>query len=606
MKKNVLAAVTAAGTLAALAVTAGCTDSSASGSGSVFTTVANSTINVNAPINPYNQETNSFSGYNAMQLAWAKNSLTNANAFYPGLAKSWDESSDHTKLTVHLQPKAKWSDGKPVTAADVKTSAAISFTQGGGAFAVQPGAAGGLAAVKVIDSKTVEFDQVAGSHNNAFLRNVLIMNVVPKSVFGSQLPDNVWDLINTATDSKASKKDQSDAENKITALGKKLVDFGPKKDVSAGPFVLVRVNPGEAVLKKNKYFYNADKIGPDKVVIKAYSGNEQIWNYLISGELDAAVYTSTPANVRKKILAHKGNKMIKGFSPVAASLAFNQSVKPFDNVHVRRGFAYLVDRKLTTKIGESVGGTPSQTTTGLVSKAANAWIGQDNVDKLNQYPHDKAKAAKEFKAAGMKKSGKKWLMANGKPFTVDLQAPNGFSDWIAGEKSIASQLTAFGIKSQVKTSADYATYLSEIAEGKYSVGFWLTALGPVTYNAYARLYGPSNGWNLFGSRVKHSPAGKNGNWMGGPETANVPGLGTVNPGELTNQLSQQTPEQQKATILKLAKYSNAQLPAIQIWDYTNIQFINTTRFTHFPGNDSDLLRLQQGVWMQQGFIQPRK
>lgn len=605
MKRTALAAASAVGMLATLGVTAGCTDSSASDSGGVFTAIQ-TTIDANAPINPYNEKTNAFKGYNAMKLAFPKNSLTDANAFYPGLAKSWSESSDHLKLTVKLQPKAKWSDGKPVTAADVKTSAAVSFTQGGSAFAVSPGASGGVSNVKVIDSKTIEFDQSPGSTNNSFQRNVLTMFVVPKSVFGPELPGNVWDLIKTATNPKADKKAQSAAEDKVTKLGKKLVVFGPKKDVSAGPFVLQRVNPGEAVLKKNKYFFNADKIGPEKVVLKNYSGNEQIWNYQIAGKLDAAIYTATPTNVMKKILAKQGNKMISGFSPVAASLAFNQSIKPFDNVHVRRAVAYLIDRKKTTKIGESVGGSPSQTTTGLVSKAANAWVGKDTVKNLNQYPLSTAKATKELKAAGMTKTGGKWMQANGKPFTIKLQVANGFSDWVAGGKTIASQLTHAGIKTQVKTSADYATYLSEIADGKYQLGFWLTALGPATYEAYARLYGPANGWNQFGANVKHSPRGKNGNWMGGAETAKVPGLGTVNPGKLTNQLSQADQATQKKLVGKLMKYSNDQLPAIQIWDYTNVQFVSTSRFTKFPGNDSDVLRLTPGVWMQLGYIQKKK
>jgi peptide/nickel transport system substrate-binding protein len=384
------------------------------------------------------------------------------------------------------------------------------------------------------------------------------------------------------------------------------VEFGPKKDVSAGPFVLQRVNPGEAVLVKNTHFFDADKIAPSKVVLKNYSGNEQIWNYLIAGELDAAIYTATPANVRKKILAKQGNKMISGFSPVAAALAFNQSVKPLDNVHVRRALAYLIDRKLTTKIGESIGGAPSQTTTGLISDAANAWIGQAAVDKLNQYPHDAGKAEAELKKAGMSKKGGQWIQANGKPFTLQLQVPNGFSDWIAGGKSISSQLTDAGIKTEVKTSADYATYLSEIAEGKYQLGFWLIALGPSTHDAYARLYGPSNGWNQFGANVQHSAPGKNGNWMGGAEKATIPGLGTINPGELTNKLAQANEAQQKEIVAKLAAYSNDQLPAIQIWDYTNIQFVNESRFTNFPKNDSDVLRLHPGMWMQLGYIQKKK
>lgn len=602
MRRTAVAAVTVALTLASALAAAGCSDSS--GTGGVFTTIDEEhPINVNAPINPYNQQSNAFLSYDAMYLAWAKNSPTDPNQFYPAIAKDWKLSSDGLKLTVNIQPNAKWSDGTDVTGDDLKVSAAVAFTQGSGAFATSPNTAGGLGAVKVLGPKKVEFDQSAGSKSNTFLRNVLYtMYVLPKSVFGPQLPANFWDEISAATTPGGDPAAQKKAQDDITALGKKLVDFGPKKDVSCGPFVLERVNPGEAVLKKNTHFFAADKIAPQQVVLKNYSGNEQIWNYLIAGQLDGAPYTSTPTNVVQKIMKTKGNSSVTGFSPTAASLAFNQKYAPFDNVHVRRGLAYLIDRKLVTKIGEPASGTAAPTTDGMIDTAAKQWLGADKMAKLNQYANDKDKAAQEFQAAGLKKSGNSWMLADGKPFTVNIQVPTSFSDWVAAGKSISSQLTAFGIASQPITSADYATYLSELAAGKYPVGFWLMGLGPSSYNAYQRLYGSANGWKVFGAQVAHSAPGVSGNWMGGAETANVPGLGTVNPGQLTGQLSQVPAGQQKAIVGQLAQYTNDQLPVIQMWDYQNVNFINNTRFTDWPKNNSDILRLQMGAWMQLGYI----
>lgn len=561
-------------------------------------------IDVNAPINPYNQSSNAFGGYNAMQLAWSKNSLTDPNALYPGLAKSWTVSAGGTKITAHLQPNAKWSDGTPVTATDIKTSAAIAFTQGSGAFSVTAGAAGSLGNVKVLNPTTVEFDEASGTPSNSFLRNVLTMYVLPNSVYGAQLPKDIWSTIATATNPKAGKGAITKAQNTIGALGKKLVNYGPKQDVSAGPFTLRRVNPGAAVLTKNPDYFGADKIAPSQVVLKNFSGNQQIWSYLKASQLDSAPYVATPADVMKSILSVKGNTTVTGISQVSASLAFNQSVAPFDNIHVRRGLAYAIDRKLVTKIGESTSGKASDVTTGIIAASAKTLLGGE-LSKLNPYSLSTSKAAQEFTAAGLKQSGGKWMLAGGKPFTVDIQVPTGFSDWIAGAQSMATQLNKLGIASQVKTSADYPTYLTEIAEGKYDVGFWLTSLGPDMFNAYARLYGPSNGWNTTGNNVTHSPPGKNGNWMGGAEFASVPGLGSINPGVLTNKLNTTKPSEQGPLIQKLAKYTNDQLPVIQLWDYENVQFVNTTHWTDFPPNNDQALRLSPGVWMQLGFIHAR-
>jgi len=38
----------------------------------------------------------------------------------------------------------------------------------------------------------------------------------------------------------------------------------------------------------------------------------------------------------------------------------------------------------------------------------------------------------------------------------------------------------------------------------------------------------------------------------------------------------------------------------------NVQFVNTTRYENFPPNDCECLRLTHGVWMQLGYIQPKK
>ncbi len=90
--------------------------------------------------------------------------------------------------------------------------------------------------------------------------------------------------------------------------------------------------------------------------------------------------------------------------------------------------------------------------------------------------------------------------------------------------------------------------------------------------------------------------------MGSPQTQTVPGVGTVDPGALTNQLSALPLDRQKAAVQKLATISNDQLPVIQLWDYTNVQFLNTNKYTNFPKDNSDVLRLSAGVWMQLGYI----
>ncbi|GAA4232982.1 peptide/nickel transport system substrate-binding protein [Streptosporangium album] len=572
-------------------------------SGGVYTTIdGTKQINASAPTNPFNPVGSVFNGYNGMALAWPKNDPTDPNQFYPAIARSWTVAPDGSAVVIRLQPNAKWSDGKPVTSEDIRVSIGLAYSQGGTAYALDPKAAGAAAKIQVLDEKTIKVTQGA-NHSEMFLNNLLSTVVVPAHVFGPLLPPDFWKTLKIAQGADGSASER--AKSVITGMADKVIAFRPPQDVSAGPFVLERVNPGAALLKRNPYFYDSAAVVPDKVKILNYTSNEQIWNYLIAGKLDNAPFTSVPTAVMDRIRQTGGSRIVRGYSPVVTSLAFNQARKPYDNVHVRRALAYLIDRRQVTKVASPEGGTPAATTSGIHAKAAKAWLGE-GFDSLAPYGLDPAKAAAELKAAGMTRRGGMWAMPDGTPWKVEIHVPASFSDWVSAAQSISSQLNDHGIDAKVITAADYTLYLGDLAAGKYGIGFWLMGLGPAPYNIYQRLFGQANGWQMFGGRLKHVAPGTQGNWMGGPETAEVAGMGRINPGELTARLNYASPDEQKRIVGTLAKVANEQLPVIQLWDYVNAQFVNTSRYTAFPPDDSEALRLSSGVWMQLGMIKRRQ
>ncbi|WP_165974640.1 ABC transporter substrate-binding protein [Nonomuraea deserti] len=605
--KRLAAVVALLGLATATAACSGGTTNKSGGSGGgggLFTTidVNRPGLDASAPANPWHPKGNSYLGYNAMKLGWVKNHVTDPNQFYPGIAAKWDIAEDNSSITLHLQPNAKWSDGKPVTAEDVKLSIGIAYTTGSTAFAVTPGAAGAAAEVEVVDDKTVKVTQDMSNPSSKFARGVMDSLVVPAHVWNSVLPADFWEKLKT---SRGTGDAAEKAREEILAVGQKVLAFKPPEDVSAGPFTLERVNPGEALLLKNKNFFNAANVAPDQVKFLNFSGNEQIWNYLTAGKLDQSGFVAAPTDVMNRIKQAPGSHLIKGFSPVAVGMAFNQSKKPYDNVHVRRGLAYLIDRQQVTKVASPEGGTAAVTTTGIHQKPAQEWIGEE-LSSLEPYAHDVAKAETEFKEAGLQKKNGKWALADGSPWKVTMHAPSGFSDWISAQENIKSQLIENGVDAEVVTVADYPIYLEEIAAGKYDVGFWLMALGPAPYDIYQRLYGASNGWTNVAGKVKHSAPGKGGNWMGSAEEIDVEGVGKINPGELTGKLNAASAEEAKPIMTQLAKAANQDLPAIQLWDYVNTQFTNTSRFTGWPEQDSDLLRLPAGVWIQLGLVKKKQ
>ncbi|WP_345708728.1 ABC transporter substrate-binding protein [Kitasatospora paranensis] len=587
--------------LATLGALSACSSATGSGAGgAVYTTIdGNNPITVGAPMNPFNASTNTFLGYDTMQLAFSKKNPSDPNDAFPGLAKSWTITP--TGITVELQPDAKWSDGTPVTVADVKTSLAIALTQGnatvGAGFLSQ-----GLAVAKVtpVGEHGVRIDQVAGADNLNFGRLVLGQNIVSDKVYGGLLPTDIWETI-AASESADTAVAQA-AVTKLTTTGKAVSAFAPKADVSAGPFVITRINPGSVVLDRNPHFYDAAKIAPKQVVIRHYTGNEQIWSYMTNGELDSAPYTAIPNNVLTQILG-AGYTRKDSVNSVDAAIAFNQSVAPYNLTAVRQALAYVIDRQAVTKVGEPVGGVANKYNTGLIDTAAKTWLSPDQLSALNPYAPDAAKAASLLEGAGFKKADGKWLMPDGKPWTITLQTVNGFSDWIAASTIVANELSDFGIPTKPAITADFATYKKEMAAGKYAVGWWLTALGPQTSKGYQRYYGADDGYTATGATATHSDGG--GNWQHGPTQYTLSGA-TLDPGQLTARLATLDLVAQKPIVQQLAQVSNQEVPLIQIWDYTNVQFTSDKRFTNFPKQGEDaILNNPPGVWMMQGFVKKK-
>src|SRR5215831_1157458 len=108
----------AAAVVVALAAAAcGGTSSSSSGAikeGGVFRLADASSIDSLNPFVAFQADAYSTFEYIYPELVQYNTKLQ----FVPDFARSWQESPDGLTWTFHTQPNAKWSDGKPLTAAD--------------------------------------------------------------------------------------------------------------------------------------------------------------------------------------------------------------------------------------------------------------------------------------------------------------------------------------------------------------------------------------------------------------------------------------------------------------------------------------------------------
>jgi peptide/nickel transport system substrate-binding protein len=100
----------------------------------------------------------------------------------PGIAESWDIAKDEKTVTFHLDPDAEWSDGKPVTSADVK----YSLETLGGKGALFTSYTDNVKSIKTPDPETVV---IKTKRPDARIVGGLFIYILPKHIWG-KVPDD--------------------------------------------------------------------------------------------------------------------------------------------------------------------------------------------------------------------------------------------------------------------------------------------------------------------------------------------------------------------------------------------------------------------------------
>ena len=239
----------------------------------------------------------------------------------PELAERWDVSEDGKTYTFHLRPNARFHNGKPVTAEDVKYSmerATDSKTQSPeasaylndivGVPAKLAGEAEEVEGVRVIDASTLE----------------ITINE-PKPFFLAKLTYPTAYVV--------------DREN-LEAEGDDWV-FKPN---GTGPFKMTEYRVGQViVLERNEHYYRGPAL-LDRVEL-ILSGGSAMAMYE-NGEIDiTGVGLSELDRVSNPLEPLNAEVVVAPPGFDLAYIGFNLSEPPFDDVNFRRALAYAIDKE---------------------------------------------------------------------------------------------------------------------------------------------------------------------------------------------------------------------------------------------------------------------
>lgn len=531
--------------------------------------------------------------------------------FVPVIAKTWKVSKGGKQVTVFINPKAKWSNGKPITARDLYVTAQIEQIRG----TITPY---GLAnPIKIVNTHEVVYNQQSASNYNLFLRQILFQPIAPAAQYASLLPADINTTIQDSQYTGSEPTLQAKAKSALTVLSgltKKIEAYNPPQNLSDGPYQIQDVSPSEIVLVKNKNYALASKIRIDKLVLRNDNDdNQTVWNFTLAGQtyqMSSGGMTPQLINQMKRV---SGNSFYKVSSTSSLQLIFNENMAPYNNVKVRQALAYVIDRKPVWKVAALVAGSQSKTITGGVDANARTYLTPAQLKQLNPYKTNLKTATKLLQQAGMTKKSGKWYLPNGSQWTITLYTVAGFNDVIEAFQNIANQLSSFGIDAQPQLIPSYAQYLADLPLQKYAVGFWI-GTSAIPYNFMSRLYGVPDGYQVENGQLVHYTAADQGkgNWLNFPTSVKVKGYGNVKVGPLTYQLSQtHDPAKIRKITQELMITTNEYVPEITMWDVIQTGFVNQSYFTNYPVKNVSVLRSCYGdyppigCWQNFGYLKPK-
>jgi peptide/nickel transport system substrate-binding protein len=525
-------------------------------------------------------------GEGLIQLPLAVEDDPSLTSFTPQLASSWTASG--STLTINLRPGVNWQNGKPVTSTDVLDTLTLNGLGGAGGAATAAGTGGWLyiAGVSAPSSHELVITTRPGTDMTLLEDELLPEIILPASIYGQFVTpaleqDEVAYYAEENTNSAAAAKTPQYAA--MQATYKKLAAYNVPTMLSDGPFTLKAINTAEAILVKSPTFYDAASIhipGIDYL----NDQNQGIYPLLLSGQADFSNVYMSPAILKQWQGTSGSNTAIpQGFT---FNLVFNSHVYPLTMTAVRQAIAYVIPRAnmvASAYGGSSItdrGGVLNEYPDGLPSYMNSLYLTPSQIASLNTYPVNDAKAASLLQSAGFRKSGGKWIMPDGKPFTLSFLVNSATSDIVSSFDEAATALTAFGISSSL--DATQPTIQNEdVFSGNFQLSMDLQGGPNPLYNNIDQLLGSITNFESVGNY-----AGDRG--LGFGPTAAVPGLGTVDVPATIDQESEKVGPgaQMDSLVWDWAQLINQQLPFISYATKVYQFPFSSQNFTDWPPMNS--------------------
>ncbi len=367
----------------------------------------------------------------------------------PGTVARWEVEDGGKAYVLHIDPRAKFSDGQPVTAADVL------FTLG-----------------KILDEESMQFAAWFEGLDRAQSKAVDEKTV--RLVF--QQP-RVTQLITF----------------NIGVLPKHVYEKGDFKKnravIGNGPYVLDRREAGKTILLKRNENYWREKPYIDSVLFRVIGDDNVAWNALKRGDVHVTRVNNDTWAREKDAVADRiefHNTYLLNYN----CIPWNLKDPLFQDASVRRALAMAFDRQ---SVIDRLYHSQARAVSGPF--LPDSWAANPEVHPIEYNPQA---ATALLSAAGWKDSDNDQLLdRSGKPFQFTMLIPAGSKPSNDQAQIYQEALRRIGVKMEISI-LDGAAFFDRIMKGNFQAAMmaWTNDPDPDPYSIFHSSQVPPAGLNI--------------------------------------------------------------------------------------------------------------
>ena len=440
--------------------------------------------------------------------------------YYPWLATAYKWSNGGKSVSFTIRQGVKFSNGTPMTPADV----AFSYNL--------------VKANKAINLAGLAISGVSTSGNTVTLTFPTAQYTNLQSIAGVPiLPQSIWSKVgNPAT-------------------------YADPNPVGTGPYKLKTFTPQGFTLAKNASYWQISLVKVPNVYFPVYTSNTGALSALFSDQID---WTGNFIPGLQKDFVAKDPAHHHFWEAPGSTNAFipNLNKWPTNQLAVRKAISLAVNRTVLASEGEAGLENPVLNASGITLPTYSAWSAPVASDTVS--PTSNAAAAQNvLKAAGYTKGSNGFFQKGGKTVSITLISPAAYTDYAEVGSIAAQELKNAGIDANFQGISVNA-WNQDMATGNFTLAEHWSNGGVTPYNLYD---------NWLDSALS-SPTAATGDYEG----LKNPAIDSA----LAKLAGSSTVAEQTAALTPIEKYVEANLPVIPITTASDWFEYNSKNWVGWP------------------------